>query len=430
MNDDLTGATAPVGGSGPRHLAHPAARAGAAAARGFRRRDALAIAGLAGLGGLAAACAAQPIRAAPQPSPQSSVAAFWARQRKHGHVNFANWPLYVDPGHQTLQDFTAATGVTVSYAEVIQDDESWYDDINPILRAGESIGYDIMVVTDGFQFSELVSQGELTPLDQRLMQNFYRYARPRFKNRSFDPGNTYSMPWAGGATGVAWNPNFIKKPITSIDELWNPAYKGRVGMMSDLLDLGNFGMIRQGINPEKSGPAGWRRAARALAEQRDAGLVRGYYQQEYIDILSKGETWISMAWSGDVFLQNLSSGTDLRFVIPREGGNMWTDNMMIPRRAQNPVDAMMLMDWYYRPQIAAMLTEAINYIPPVPAAQPVVAADAAKATGSQKALLTKVATSDLVFLRAAEYARLRNYADVSGKKQKQYLSIFQPIIGR
>jgi spermidine/putrescine transport system substrate-binding protein len=136
-----------------------------------------------------------------------------------------------------------------------------------------------------------------------------------------------------------------------------------------------------------------------------------------------------MAWSGDVFLQNLSSGTDLRFVIPREGGNMWTDNMMIPRRAQNPVDAMMLMDWYYRPAIAAMLTEAINYIPPVPAAQPVVAADAARATGSQKALLTKVATSDLVFLRAAQYARLRNYADVSGRKQQQYLSIFQPIIG-
>ena len=77
-----------------------------------------------------------------------------------------------------------------------------------------------------------------------------------------------------------------------------------------------------------------------------------------------------MAWSGDVFLQNLSSGTDLRFVIPREGGNMWTDNMMIPRRAQNPVDAMMLMDWYYRPAIAALLTEAINYIPPVPGRSP------------------------------------------------------------
>src|SRR5215475_8401926 len=430
MDDDLTGATAPGGGSGPRPLPRSATRVGTAAVRGFRRRDALALAGLAGLGGLAAACGAQPIRAAQRPAPQNSVAAFWARQRKHGHVNFANWPLYIDPGHQTLRDFTAATGITVNYAEVIQDDESWFSSIDPILRAGQSIGYDIMVVTDGFQFSELVSQGELTPLDQRLMKNFYRYTRPRFKNRSFDPGNTYSMPWAGGATGIAWNPNFIKKQVTSINELWNPAYKGRVGMMSDLLDLGSFGMIRQGIDPEKSGPAGWRRAAQALAAQRDAGLVRGYYQQEYIDILGKGETWISMAWSGDVFLQNLSSGANLRFVIPREGGNMWTDNMMIPRRAQNPVDAMMLMDWYYRPEIAAKLTAAINFIPPVPAAQSIVAADAAKATGNQKATLAKVATSDLVLLRAAKYARLRNYADVSGKKQQQYLSIFQPIIGK
>jgi spermidine/putrescine transport system substrate-binding protein len=398
---------------------------------GYRRRDALRLAGLAGLAtaGLAAAGCGQSPPPAPKPTPPVGSAAWWATQRRHGHVNFANWPLYIDPSHQTLKEFTAATGITVNYAEVIQDNGSWYDQVAPILRRGQTIGYDIMVVTDGFYFSELVTAGELVPLNQKLMTNFYRYARPRFKNRSFDPGNTYSVPWAGGATGIAWNPNFIKKPITSIDELWNPAYKGRVGMMSDLLDLGNFGMIRQGINPEKSGPAGWRRAARALAEQRDAGLVRGYYQQEYIDILSKGETWISMAWSGDVFLQNLSSGTDLRFVIPREGGNMWTDNMMIPRRAQNPVGAMMLMDWYYRPAIAAMLTEAINYIPPVPAAQSVVAADAAKATGSQKALLTKVATSHLVFLRAAEYARLRNYADVSGRKQQQYLSIFQPIIG-
>src|SRR4029453_11940498 len=108
MNDDLTCATAPGGGSGPRHLAHPAAQAGAAAARGLRRRDALSIARLAGLAGLAAAFAAQPICAVPRPSPQNSVAAFWARQRRHGHVNFANWPLYIDPGHQTLQDFTAA----------------------------------------------------------------------------------------------------------------------------------------------------------------------------------------------------------------------------------------------------------------------------------------------------------------------------------
>jgi spermidine/putrescine transport system substrate-binding protein len=398
---------------------------------GYCRRDALKLAGLAGLAaaGLSAAgCGGGSASPAPKPTPPVGSAAWWTTQRKHGHVNFANWPLYIDPSHQTLKDFTAATGITVNYAEPIQDDASWYNEIAPILHKGQAIGYDVMVVTDGFQFSELVTAGELVPLDQKLMTNFYSYARPRFKNRSFDPGNTYSMPWAGGATGIAWNPNFIHKEITSINELWNPAYKGRVGMMTDILDTGNFGMIKAGVDPETSGPAGWRKAAQALAQQRDAGIPRGYYQQDYIDLLSKGETWISMAWSGDVFLQNLSSGTDLRFVIPREGGNMWTDNMMIPKGAQNPVDAMMVMDWYYRPEIAAMLTEAINYIPPVPKAQPIIAADAAKASGSQKSLLTKVATSPLVFLPGPEYSRLRNYADVSGKRQEQYQSIFNPLI--
>lgn len=397
---------------------------------GYRRRDALRLAGLAGLAaaGLAAAGCGESSPPAPKPTPPVGSASWWATQRKTSHVNFANWPLYIDPGHQTLKDFTAASGITVSYAEVIQENDSWYNEISPILRKGETIGYDIMVITDGFQFSELVTAGDLIPLDQKLMPNFYRYARPRFKNRSFDPGNTYSMPWAGGATGIAWNPNFIHKDVTSINELWNPAYKGRVGMMTDILDTGNFGMIKAGIDPETSGPGGWRKAAQALAQQRDAGLVRGYYDQEYIDALTKGDTWISMAWSGDIFFQNLSSGTDLRFVIPHEGGNMWTDNMMIPRGAQNPVNAMMLMDWYYRPEVAAMLTEAINYIPPVPRAQPIIAADAAKASGSEKTLLTKVATSDLVFLRSTQYARLRNYADVSGKRQEQYQSLFQPLV--
>ncbi len=394
----------------------------------YRRRDALTLGGLAAAGLVAAGCGVSRAAPQPKPTPAAGSAAFWAGQRKHGHVNFANWPFYIDTDHATLHEFTAATGITVSYTEVIQDDPSWFDKISPILRKGESIGYDVMVITDGFQFSELVALGELTPLNQRLMPNFYSQAGPSFKKRSFDPGNTYSMPWAAGSTGIAWNPKYVKTPITSMNDLWNPAYKGRVGMMSDLQDLGNFGMIKLGINPETSGPSDWRRAARVLTQQRDAGLVRGYYQQPYLQALASGDTWISMAWSGDIFQQNLSFGTGLQFVVPKEGGTIWTDNMVIPRQAQNPVDAMMLMDWYYQPKIAAQLTEAINYITPVPAAQAIIAADAAKAHGAQRQLLREVATSNLVFLSRAEFARLHNYADVSGKRQEQYLSIFQPVV--
>jgi spermidine/putrescine transport system substrate-binding protein len=397
-------------------------------AAGYRRRDVLTLAGLAAAGLAGAGCGAASGTPVPPARPTSSVARFWARQRRHGHVNFANWPLYIDASHQTLREFTAATGISVSYAEVIQDTPSWFAKIDPILRAGDSIGYDVMVITEGFQFSELVAQGELIPIDQGMLGNFYRNASRKFQRRSFDPGNTYSVPWASGSTGIAWNPAYIKTPVTSISELWNPAYKGRVGMMSDLQELGNFGMIKVGVNPEHSTPADWRAAAKVLTAQRDAGLVRSYYQQSYIDALSRGETWISMAWSGDVFQRNLSSGASLKFAIPREGGSIWTDNMVIPRRAENPADAMMLMDWYYRPEIAAQLTAAINYITAVPAVRSIIAADAARASGKAKQTLTDVATSELVWPTAAEYARLYNYADVSGKLQREYLAIFEPVI--
>ena len=400
---------------------------------GLSRRQALALGGMATVGLGLAACSQRPGApgagaAASTAQPESIAQQYWARQRKHGQVSFANWPLYIDTGRKTLAEFTAATGISVSYAEVIQDDTSWFGKISPILRAHESIGYDVMVMTSQFAFFELVSLDELVPLDQSLLVNFHAHAAARYQHRSFDPGNTYTIPWASGATGIAWNPKYVQTPVTSINELWNPAYAGRVGMMSDIEDLGNFGMLKLGIHPETSTTADWRAAAKVLTAQRDSGLVRGYYQQSYIDALAKGDTWISMAWSGDVFQQNLSAGTELKFVIPDEGGSLWTDNMMIPRYAQNPVDAMLLMDWYYRPDVAAQLTESINYISAVPAAQPILAADAAKASGATRQLLTEVASSELVWPSPADYARLHGYTDVAGKLQAEYTSIFDAVV--
>ena len=393
-----------------------------------RRRDVLGLGGLAAAGLALAACSGGGSPKPPVVHAQNAVARFWAAQKQHGHVNFANWPLYIDTGHKTLQEFTATTGITVSYAEVIQEDDYWVNKITPIIRAGESIGYDLMVVTNGFWLSQLLTMSELIPLDQSLLPNFHKYAAAKFQHRSFDPGNTYSIPWASGTTGIAWNPKFVQTPVTSLKELWNPAYKGRVGMMADIQDLGNFGLLKLGVDPETSTPADWRAAAKTLTQQRDAGLVRGYYQQSYIDELTSGNTWISMAWSGDIFQQNLSSGTDLKFVIPDEGGTLWTDNMMIPKYAQNPVDAMMLMDWYYRPPIAAQLTESINYISAVPTARPIIARDAGRASGSNRQLLHEVATSELVWPTPADYRRLFNYADVSGKLQAEYEATFNPVI--
>jgi spermidine/putrescine transport system substrate-binding protein len=396
---------------------------------GTTRRNALRIGGLSAAALGLAACGVQG-QAVNQSTEQAESAAdkFWKSQHKHGTVTFANWALYIDPSHQTLKEFTKATGIKVTYDEVIQDDPSFFAKIHPLLAAGQPTGYDIMVITNGTEFSELVELGEVIPLDQHMMTNFYKYAGPNFLHRSFDPGNVYSIPWQAGSTGIGWNPKYIKEAPTSVNDLWNTAYKGHVGMMSDIQEISNFGLFKLGIDPETSKEADWQNAAKVLLQQRDAGIVRQYYDQSYINALSQGDVWITMAWSGDIFQQNLSAGTNLEFVVPKEGGNLWMDNMMIPKYAQNPVDAMMLIDWFYQPEIAALVTEGVNYITPVPSARPIIQAAAAKATGSTKANLTEVATSPLVWPSASEYARLKNYVPLTAKTRPVFSSIFEPVV--
>ena len=108
-------------------------------------------------------------------------------------------------------------------------------------------------------------------------------------------------------------------------------------MMQDPQELANFGLFRAGIDPDKSTLKDWNKAAAVLDKQRNDGLVRAYYDQSYLNAISRGDIWITMAWSGDIFQQNQSTGNnDLQFVVPDEGGNIWTDNMMIPKLRAEP----------------------------------------------------------------------------------------------
>jgi spermidine/putrescine transport system substrate-binding protein len=390
------------------------------------RRDFLRLAGLGAAGLALAACGVQGKKA--PPPEKSDVEKYWSGKKANGHVDFANWPLYMDPKLPELKQYTERTGVTVNYKEVIDDTQTWFAKIQPLLAAGQPIDYDLMVVTNGIQFTQLVQLGYLVPLDHSRLPNFAKNAAPAYRKEAFDPGNVYSIPWASGITGIAYNPKYIDTPPTSFSALWDPKYKGKVGMMADAQEIGNAAMFLLGVDPEKSTQADWEKAAAKLTEQRDAGIVRKYYDQSYVDPLGKGDLWICQAWSGDIFQKNVSDGTDLKFVIPEEGATIWTDNMMIPKTAVNPVDAIGLMDFFYEPAIAASLAEYINYITPVPAARQIIRDDAAKASGDDKKTLETIADSPLVFPSDADYAKLRTYRSFTDTaEQKTYESLFQPI---
>lgn len=378
--------------------------------RRFSRRDALRYAGLSAF---LTACGVSGGKAK-----QTDVQKFWAGKKQLGELDFANWPLYIDVDEKTnrrpsIDLFTRQTGIRVKYREVIQDDPSFYGKIAPVLAAGQATGYDLMVITNGLYLDKLIQQNFLVPLDLSQVPNFSANASPSVKNPSYDPGNKYTVAWQSGMTGIGWNPKYIDRPITSFNDLFDPKFKGKIGMFADNQDLPNLALQGIGVNPETSTLDDWRRAAARLKAQRS--LVRRYYEQDYIEPLSKGDIWISMAWSGDIFQANASTpGLGLKFTIPDEGGLIWTDNMCIPVHAAHPVDALRMMNFVYDPKVAAMLAEGINYITPVPAAQRFITDPALK-------------NDPLIFPPAATLEKVKRYRVLDAKEETQWNQLFEPI---
>ncbi|WP_440104521.1 polyamine ABC transporter substrate-binding protein [Streptosporangium sp. H16] len=406
---------------------NPAFLRGMTQSRSVTRRDALRLGGLSAAALALAACGVEGKKVATVP-PRDAIAEYWGSKKKNGTLRFANWPLYIDKDgkrYPSLELFTADTGIQVSYQEAIQDNSTFFGKVQPLLAANNDIGYDLMVLTNGLQLSKAIALGYLVPLDHSKLPNFAANASSAVKNPTWDPNNAHTIPWTVGVTGIAYNPKYVDE-VKSIQDLWNPKYKGKVGMMLDTQEVANFGMFALGIDPDKSTEADWKKAGEKLKEQRDAGLVRKYYENDYVDALARGDIWITMAWSGDIF-QQVAEGKDLRFVVPEEGGTIWTDNMCIPKTALNPVDALTLMDYVYQPKIATMLVEYINFITPVSSAKDLVLADAAKAEGDEKKALEQIAESPLIFPSEADMAKLRSYKTLTSAEEKIFEDIFQPV---
>jgi spermidine/putrescine transport system substrate-binding protein len=132
----------------------------------------------------------------------------------------------------------------------------------------------------------------------------------------------------------------------------------------------------------------------------DRGLRVTFFKQNYVNALANGDVVATMAWSGDIYQENaIGAPEGMQFATPNDGGLLWTDNMVIPAGAQHPVDAITLMDFVYRPEIAAMITAFVAYVTPVPEARDVILANAAAATDPRtKDKLQVLADSPLVFL--------------------------------
>ncbi|MGH3493694.1 MAG: polyamine ABC transporter substrate-binding protein [Sciscionella sp.] len=411
----------------------PAIWRGLACAR-MGRRDLLRLAGMGagalGAGAILSACGVAAQGGQTKNVSQGAVARFWSGKKKTGHLDWANWPLYLDVSshnksdHPSLDEFTKRTGIKVNYSEAIQDDGPFFAKVQPSLSAKQYCGYDLAVITNGVYLDKFRELGYLIPLDHSKLPNFFQHAGKNYQNRSYDPHNTWSIPWQSGFTGLGYDPDKVGGEITDYADLLDPKFKGKIGMFADNEDLPNAGLLAIGVKPETSTEADWRKAADWLMKVKPN--VRQYYNQDYIEALAKGDIWVSQAWSGDIFQQNLS-GTNLKFVFPKSGSLLWTDNFVLLSHAKHPVDAMTLMNFYYQPKVAAMVSEYVNYVSPVPEAKGVVLADAAKASGADAKTLAEVAKSDAVFPSRQTYASAHAYRTLNNKELHAWNSIFEPV---
>jgi spermidine/putrescine transport system substrate-binding protein len=307
--------------------------------------------------------------------------------------------------HPSLLAFTKETGIKVNYKEAIEDNDSFLGKINPSLQAGQDPGWDLIVITDGGSIEKLIRQNFLTELDHSKLPNFAKNAGPAVRNPSYDPGNKYTLAWQSGLVGLAYNPKLTKREITSFQDLFDPAFKGKITVFGD----------------------DWKKAAEWMKKLKPQ--LREFVDNSGMaDVLSSGNAWISQAYSGDIYQLNIGGSPDIKFVIPKEGATYWTDNMAIPKNAKHPVDAITYMDYVYRPEVAAQLVEGIAYITPVPAAKEQLQAKAAKASGEDKAYLDDLVTNPLIFPTDDDLKNVKRYRALTVEEEQVWDSIFQPIV--
>lgn len=374
-----------------------------------------------GLSGLLAACGGTGSGASTSTS--GSAGFDWDAQKITGSFTFANWPLYIDRDrvngeqvHPSLERFKKETGIDVGYLEVIQAYDEFFAKIRLLLEAGQPTGYDLIVMGFPKWLPLMIANDYLIPLDHDRLPNFAANAGAKYKDPAYDPGNRYSIPYQSGITGIGYDPSLTGREITSVMDLFDPAFEGKVGMFGDTEDMPNLTLLGMGVEPGQSTEDDWRAAADLLTKQRDDGLVRQYYGQNYVSALTSGNVALTMAWSADVLQLQMGGFPQLKFVVPEEGALLWTDSLCIPADAEHPLDALTFMDFIYRPDVAAMIVGWIQNVSPVPASQ-----DVLRAQGSP------VADSPLVFPTQDMYERLHGYRVLTTDEQRVWDQTFQPI---
>ncbi|HTR32947.1 MAG TPA: spermidine/putrescine ABC transporter substrate-binding protein [Gaiellaceae bacterium] len=354
-------------------------------------------------------------------SSKSAASTTTGAQTMPKSLTWSNWPLYIDidektKTHPSLVKFEQHYGTHVKYLEDINDNDSFFGKIEGPLSQGQSIGRDLVVMTDSSGLPQrMIQLGWLEKLDKSAIPNIKNLV-PSQRHPSWDPNREYSLPWQSGMTGIGYDPKLTGGPVTSIHQLLtDPKLKGKVTMLTEMSDSVGVTMLANGDDPSNVTNATFDKAISTMQSAVSSGQIRQFTGNDYASLLANGDIYACLAWSGDM-VQLQADHPGLKWVIPTDGGMTWTDNMLIPKGG-NVYGASVLMNWYYRPDIAAMVEDYVNYICPV--------------LGADKVLLKSdpaVAKNPLIFPTKEMYANVHQF-DPKALNNQTYKQKFQTLIG-
>ncbi|MEA2399805.1 MAG: spermidine/putrescine transport system substrate-binding protein [Thermoleophilaceae bacterium] len=333
-----------------------------------------------------------------------------------GEMTISQWPLYVDPGQNgTIKEFERATGVAVKYIEEINDNAEFYGKLRPVLARGDSGGRSVITVSDWLA-ARMYKLGYLQRLDKSRLPNVAKNLIPALRRPAADPDRDFTVPWQSGMTGLIVRTD-LAPGVDELKDLFDPRYKGKVTMLTEMRDSVPLTLKSMGIDPDSASTDQWLAAVAKIKQAADSGQIRRFTGNEYIKNLPKGDTWIAMGWSGDA-VQLQKDNPNIEFVMPKEGCMLWSTSMEIPIGAPNPQAAQAFMNFVYDPKVQADIAEYVNYVTPVKGV---------------KEILRKrdpaLARSQLIF-PSEHYTRNCSFEPVLGGKQGQVVTeAFQNALG-
>jgi spermidine/putrescine transport system substrate-binding protein len=278
-------------------------------------------------------------------------------------IYMANWPLYIEEDRGTLKEFEQEYGAKVKYVEEVNDNVEFFGKVRQQYDRGDSGGRDIHVVSD-WMAARMIRLEYVQKFDKSEMPNATQNVIPRLESPPFDAKRDYSMPWQSGLTGIIYRKDLVKREPKSVDDLFDPDYKGKVTMLTEMRDSVGVVAASLGHDPEKASVDEFMEAIDKLGEGAESGQIRAFTGNEYTKDITKGDTWLLLGWSGDAVQLKLDN-PNIEFVIPETGGHLWTDNMQIPVGAPAAFTAQKFIDFVYRPEVQADIAAYVNYICPV-----------------------------------------------------------------